>query len=649
MVNYNFLLLGTDKNVFDSLTPFLLKLSDEMRGGFSCDKMLVADSIQIGNYDLESYNGVILIITSDSLHSQVFNRIVQQAVWQLHKSDAFFIIPWIKGMSVEDLKKHSQKGNDIAATLLENVHISEKQTSCTHVAEVLRKCCENAYGLYISTMYREISRKFTVLLGYISVTTLFLTAIFIFIAAFFKDKKIQGPPFIETWVEYVPADVMTCIILSILTAFTIYFWQLLQLKLCGSRFESFYPKMKLEFQPVFFLSFSGVFLLYQSKFTLDWKSICIGIGFGILVMSLFRAGCRAKMGPFTFEDMPKVLQEKTLLRQLYVRMAKVIAHTGKPFLQPKHNRVFVSYSASSKWCADTAERLVDILQKKGSHVFFDRRGLVPGQSWKAQLQKALNRVNVFIIVLDEVACQRKWVISEFSYAYLNKMLIRAPEMFIIHPPQMDFSKLDRLHPNTWFFSEIIVRPGENIPNWMKMKMAAFEEKTADAMCEKIRHWGGFENRLDFLVFILKSIIIVPLEMLLAVSSSFGALFLLLPFFVVETGGSRVSANATCTTYPQFALIAAWWCAHETGFSIAMSLSYWFGEKTNSQKGYNIRSRGLSYYLSALGFGFATWFCSQLFGWQDYAVLVLVAYLGFAIGGIAAKEYETFDDADPRTL
>ena len=148
------------------------------------------------------------------------------------------------------------------------------------------------------------------------------------------------------------------------------------------------------------------------------------------------------------------------------------------------------------------------LQQLGAFVFLDRSSLRPGRSWKQQLRSAIMDSNVFVVIMDANAARRAWIVAEFMTAYRIKVVKRSPEIFVIHPADMDFSAAST--PASALFNELMVLPSRPIPNWMRSRMAAFDHDTALAMCRAIRNYPisgvlGFQaNR--FLSLILQFVV-----------------------------------------------------------------------------------------------------------------------------------------------
>ena len=82
--------------------------------------------------------------------------------------------------------------------------------------------------------------------------------------------------------------------------------------------------------------------------------------------------------------------------------------------------LFISYAH-----ADTpfVEQLEADLRKRGFAPWVDRRGLAGGQHWRRQLQEAVDRAQVVLVVLSPEGVSSKYVQNEYGYAEEEGKLI----------------------------------------------------------------------------------------------------------------------------------------------------------------------------------------------------------------------------------
>ncbi len=598
--------------------------------------------------DLNRKIGVILVLSKDLLAVPSTAAFLQQVFHKMKDSDAFLVIPWLYHISLGDLKQTAMHGCETAASLLDTIHIGDELQDVSEVVKAVQKYIEGIFRLRLAAWFGRGQRIVSLTFGYLTGFIVYALGSLMFLVAIVKSQITPGFSRYEAWINLIPGDVMMMLISGLTIVFAVQIIQLWRLKLCGSSMTVLYPSAEIEFRITGAGVLSASLLIHHYESFMNVKNMLVGAGFGLLALSLFRGGCRAKMTPLLFSQVPTELKNRSLLPDLYKRMAYCIAHPGRRFLSIPPTRCFVSYSKSSQWCAETAENLMRNLRGKGAQVFLDRHSLIKGRSWKTQIQEALDNVNVFIIVLDETACKREWVVAEFVHTYLNKMRDASPEMVIVHPCGMDFSALENDRPNTRFFSEIIVQPSVRIPDWMRMKMAEFSPSTVDAMCTAIRCRNFNLTRTGKVTLGSKMLF----KSLLHISIIFGSLLgwplLALPFFTREISGIGFSAISVCLSYPIAAKYLAWWCGCQAGYSAWFAVWHFFlndSDRNLSGLYVNTSIRGFRSTLLMLSFGYTVWFFSHAFDWQDISILILMVYFGYALAIVSAKEYKTYVEVD----
>ena len=100
--------------------------------------------------------------------------------------------------------------------------------------------------------------------------------------------------------------------------------------------------------------------------------------------------------------------------------------------------VFISYSRSD---SEFVDKLEDDLLGERFKTWVDRRKLEGGQVWDAEIERAIERCQLLLVVLSPDALQSRWVRQEYVYAMKrNKLVIP----IIYHPCQSVPRKLARL-------------------------------------------------------------------------------------------------------------------------------------------------------------------------------------------------------------
>ncbi|MGA7192326.1 MAG: toll/interleukin-1 receptor domain-containing protein [Anaerolineales bacterium] len=90
-------------------------------------------------------------------------------------------------------------------------------------------------------------------------------------------------------------------------------------------------------------------------------------------------------------------------------------------MSQKNPYVFISYSHSD-W--KIVEELSRYLEQQGCHVLIDRKDFQLGSSLQSEIEKALNKADIIIVVLSKDAIASNWVKTEIGYAMAtNKSIL----------------------------------------------------------------------------------------------------------------------------------------------------------------------------------------------------------------------------------
>jgi hypothetical protein len=83
---------------------------------------------------------------------------------------------------------------------------------------------------------------------------------------------------------------------------------------------------------------------------------------------------------------------------------------------------------------------------------------------------------------EALLSQERWRID----GYGSWASVMRPEIFVIHPSDMDFTERDT--PINALFNELMIRPSRTIPLWMGSRMATYDHYTVSNMCYAIRFY-----------------------------------------------------------------------------------------------------------------------------------------------------------------
>jgi TIR domain len=89
-------------------------------------------------------------------------------------------------------------------------------------------------------------------------------------------------------------------------------------------------------------------------------------------------------------------------------------------MSSKKSQIFISYARSDKVIA---EQLTRSFKQQGLSVWLDYESLKPGSSWQDELENALRRADIFVVVLSEDSVKSNWVNAEIGFALGQKKKI----------------------------------------------------------------------------------------------------------------------------------------------------------------------------------------------------------------------------------
>jgi hypothetical protein len=79
---------------------------------------------------------------------------------------------------------------------------------------------------------------------------------------------------------------------------------------------------------------------------------------------------------------------------------------------PNHPKVFLSYASAD---SESVDRLVDKLRVQGLDVWTDRE-IAPGQDWLSEIETALDKCSLFVLVMSAAAGVGAWQNVELGMA-----------------------------------------------------------------------------------------------------------------------------------------------------------------------------------------------------------------------------------------
>ncbi len=111
------------------------------------------------------------------------------------------------------------------------------------------------------------------------------------------------------------------------------------------------------------------------------------------------------------------------------------------------NHVFLSYSREDK---ETAAKLYNDLVRYAVHVWFDKRSLLGGQNWLAQIKKAIKQSRFVLLLLSSHSINKRGIVQKEVREAIEEMkTLPASSVFIIpvriEPCEPTHDALSELH------------------------------------------------------------------------------------------------------------------------------------------------------------------------------------------------------------
>ncbi|NET40162.1 MAG: toll/interleukin-1 receptor domain-containing protein [Cyanothece sp. SIO1E1] len=97
-------------------------------------------------------------------------------------------------------------------------------------------------------------------------------------------------------------------------------------------------------------------------------------------------------------------------------------------------RIFLAHASADK---EAVERLYHRLQQKGYQPWFDKVDLLPGQSWQAEILKAIKDSDIFIACLSQQSVSKEGYFQREFRMALNEMANKPPGQIYLIPLRLE--------------------------------------------------------------------------------------------------------------------------------------------------------------------------------------------------------------------
>jgi len=144
------------------------------------------------------------------------------------------------------------------------------------------------------------------------------------------------------------------------------------------------------------------------------------------------------------------------MEEHHVPRSMLTPGNGDPMQWPLFStgsKVFLSYSRSSAWGSECANRLYVRLKAMGYDTFLDRRSIPLGASWQHQLDEQIGETDIFVALCDKHTVQRSWVAAELGAALLGRHRSGFPQILLAQEEALGEQALAEARP---LFRDLLV-------------------------------------------------------------------------------------------------------------------------------------------------------------------------------------------------
>lgn len=569
---------------------------------------------------LSKLSGAVIIVDREALLSEMFAEVARLPIATMTDRDDFCVFPWLCGVTMVELNELALQGNPLAISLVDNIHLDLTMESLPGLMKIIRCYLDKVEMLRSLSFFERLSIGIGRVFGKVAAGLSYIVVLMALAMSVVLWMRIPiGIPLTQGVVREASAIV----ILAAVSIIGLRFQRLFGLLRGSPELQHNYPGFAVEFYAIggagLVLSLAGASLSMGSGL----GTLVAGFGLGFMLVSLEHTGQRARIRRIPFASLPQAIVQETILPRLYDTMTETMVSTGIPFFEAVHKRVFISYSRSSAWSSESASQIAAALQSLGAYVFLDRPSLRPGLPWKRQIRWAIDSSNVFVVVLDEVASRREWIAAEFVAAYYNKIVKGTPEIFIVHPKEIDFTKLNS--PAGLFFAELIVRPSRAIPERMRSRMTAYNTQICAEICSAIWSYpiaGSFGVTANLII----SLIVALLVPVVGFACYLGLPLMLIHLLAIQD--KIASPLALLAAHSEMAVpVAAVTLAFTGGFSLRCALRS-FADIRRSDYSY---TPGYLELIETAAFFVGLCLCAPWLSLKEVCLVILSVFFGLELG------------------
>jgi len=567
--------------------------------------------------------GFILIIDKETFRMESAFETIESVLNFVSTNTDYFFLPWLKCITFNEITKAAFKGEKLAVDILENIHIDATLESMEGVVHALNFHLTTFEQKEEIFHFGRLWKRVSIWFGYLS----FALSVIIIILVQVIHESTNNTQFLLA--EYVKwADSVIVIILSSGAILTYHItWKCscaIPWIILGRVYKSFIVIAHL--LAVYYIISFFLPLLTQFNVWNNLDSAILGMGLSIVLISIIQSFYRNRMST-NFHKLPNFLNNssKEVVKDFFKWAVGKFIKTGKRNVPEFYKSFFVSYSRSSEWCVVTAKQIVQQFNSFNTNVFLDTESLHVGESWKSRLQESIEEIDVFVIVLDNAACQKKWVLSEFMAAYMTKVIKRTPKIVIIKPPGFDILKVSDSNVSN-IFSSILNEIKTRFLYWLKPSIIEFTEDKSKSICSNIRFYESKEFLGNFYMLVY-SIFSVLSALMILCFQIIGILFVIVTPGIIALGNISIFE---LLSFLQNHLLIANWLVVFSSFMIGFGLYWTFFQYTR-----HTRNAGA---FSVIGFVLVYALSIGVSNYSLILISIILFYLGLTFSSMTSRDW-----------
>ena len=97
-------------------------------------------------------------------------------------------------------------------------------------------------------------------------------------------------------------------------------------------------------------------------------------------------------------------------------------------------QIFLAHASEDK---KEVRKLYERLKQRGYHPWLDEKDLMPGQNWRTEIPKAINKSDFVILCLSQTSVQKQGYLQREFRLALNKYAEKTPETIFLIPLKLD--------------------------------------------------------------------------------------------------------------------------------------------------------------------------------------------------------------------